>query len=115
MDPRKVHQRSGAGVVIVAVQQQDGQAFSGSGFNVAPGGLVVTNRHVVQDAVGRPVKAVRVMFAGAKGAWLPARVVRTGLTKEDDLALLQLETPGPYPVVAGVAPSRRRVDVGSPV
>ncbi|MFL5582799.1 MAG: trypsin-like peptidase domain-containing protein [Gemmatimonadaceae bacterium] len=115
MDPRKVNRMSGPGVVLVAVQQQDGQAYSGSGFNVLPAGLIVTNRHVVQDASGRAVKAIKVMFAGTKGAWLPARVVKVGLGREDDLALLAVDAAGTFPTVAGVTASRTSVDVGSPI
>lgn len=115
MDLPKVNRLSGPAVVFIATQQQDGKSFSGSGFNVLPGGLVVTNRHVVHDPQGRPVRAVRVLFNGRRGEWLPARVVRVGAGRDDDIALLQIEEPGTYPVVEGVAPSRSKIEQGSPV
>jgi len=73
----------------------------GSGFNVAPSGLVVTNRHVVQDAKGQPAKSLLVIFEGKTAQWKHAHVVKVSPT--DELAWIKVDEGGPYPVVAGVA------------
>jgi S1-C subfamily serine protease len=85
---------------------------SGSGFNVAPSGLVVTNRHVVQDGQGRAAKKVRVIFDGTRGAWKSAHVLKVSAT--DELAFIKIDDPGTYPVVLGVA-KQSAVRVGTPV
>lgn len=98
-------------VFIVADNGDDGNA-SGTGFNVSPSGLVVTNRHVVRDSKGRPSKRVAVKFNGTDGKFQLVTVVKVSET--DELAWLKLEGGGPYPTVAGVArtPDAR---VGAPV
>jgi len=50
-----------AAVVFIAVEMPDGRTESGTGFNILPTGLIVTNRHVVQSAAG--VRAARVAVA----------------------------------------------------
>lgn len=74
---------------------------AGSGFGVTRDGLIITNRHVVQDGDAAPSR-IAVQFHGTK-RWLPARLVKVSTT--DDLAFLKIETPGTYPVVLGVRPS----------
>lgn len=98
-------------VFIVADNGDEGNA-SGTGFNVSPSGLVVTNRHVVRDSKDRPSKRVAVKFNGTDGECQLVTVVKVSET--DELAWLKLEGGGPYPTVAGVArtPDAR---VGAPV
>jgi serine protease Do len=57
----------------------------GSGFIIAPTGLLVTNRHVLEDAVG-----ITVTLHDERQ--FPARLVASNTTP--DLALLQIEAPG---------------------
>ncbi len=104
--------KNGPAIVFIAVQEADESVMSGSGFNVMPSGFIVTNRHVVQDAQGRPAKRVKVIFDNTKGAWKAAHVVY--VSKEDELAFIKIDDPGTYPVVAGVA-KQSGVHVGSPV
>jgi S1-C subfamily serine protease len=101
-------------MVFVVVQSEDGRNTSGTGFNVSPSGLIVTNRHVVRDEQGRPAKLVVVKFdnAPADAKFKLVRVVKVSET--DELAWLKLDGGGPYPTVQGVAraPSTRP---GAPV
>lgn len=104
--------RNEPAIVFVAVQEANDSLMSGSGFNVAPSGLIVTNRHVVQDAQGRAAKRVKVIFDNTHGAWKSAHVVKVSAT--DELAFIKIDDGGTYPVVAGIA-GRSSVRVGSPV
>lgn len=85
---------------------------SGTGFNVSPSGLIVTNRHVVQDSKGNPAKRIAVKFDRTDGGFLKAIVVK--VSQSDELAWLKIEGGGKNPTVVGVAraPSVR---VGAPV
>ena len=89
-----------------------GQQYEATGFSVAASGLVVTNRHVVHDSASGAT-SVLVKFADT-GAWRRAHVVREAADRTDDLALLQIDEPGPFPMVRGVADSLD-VPVGSPI
>lgn len=67
--------------------QQSG-GWTGSGFLVSSDGIVVTNNHVVTGA-----GAVKVVLED--GDEVPAQVL--GVSECNDLAVLQLTDPGPYP------------------
>ena len=90
----------------------DGRTFGGTAFGVTAEGLLVTNRHLVEDGTRRATRLL-VKFSDTP-TWLPARIVRTAPDREDDLALLQIERPGRYPVVAGIRAQPDLV-VGAPV
>lgn len=62
----------------------------GSGFLVAPDGLVLTNHHVVD-------KTTQLAVRMSDGRVIPARVL--GSDPSIDVALLRLEDPGPWPYV----------------
>ncbi len=111
IDFAKVHDVNDAAVALIA-SDLDGTFIAGTAFNVSPRGLLVTNRHVVRAESGAPAKRVRLLFANTRD-WLPAHVVRTSDT--DDLALLQLDVPGTYPVVAGVSRDGAGARVGAPI
>lgn len=64
---------------------------TGSGFIIDPDGIVVTNNHVVTGA-----GLVKVRVGGSTDE-IPARVL--GVSECNDLAVLQLTDPGPYPYV----------------
>jgi S1-C subfamily serine protease len=114
VDWESVSVRNSPAMVFVVVQWEDGRNTSGTGFNVSPSGLIVTNRHVVRDDKGRPAKLVVVKFdnAPAESKFKLTRVVKVSET--DELAWLKLDGGGPYPTVQGVAraPSTRP---GAPV
>ncbi len=107
-----IFQRSGPAVTLIAVEWPDGKSFSGSGFGVNASGLIVTNRHLVIDSLGRSPKRIAIIFSDTK-TWLRAHVLRT--SPDADLAVLQVDAIGKYPVVAGVARVTGGIPVGSPV
>jgi S1-C subfamily serine protease/pSer/pThr/pTyr-binding forkhead associated (FHA) protein len=112
VDYEAIAAKNSKAVVFIAVEMANGEVVSGSGFNVSPSGLIVTNRHVVQDEQGRPAKRVSVIFDGTKGLWKRSKVV--GVSATDELAFIKIDDAGPYPVVEGVAKSNE-VRVGAPV
>ena len=112
VDYEAIAAKNGPAIVFIAVQEADDSLMSGSGFNVAPSGLIITNRHVVQDGQGRAAKRVKVIFDSTHGAWKSAHVVKVSTT--DELAFIKIDDAGTYPVVAGVA-TDSTVRVGSPV
>ncbi len=100
-------------IVFIAVQMPDGAPSSGTGFNILPGGLIVTNKHVVQSPSGARAQRVGVVFEGQQGAWREATIEYVSAT--DELALLRLSTPGNFPIVSGIARDARGVQLGSPI
>ena len=101
LDYESIAAKSSPAVVFIAVQLPSGKKVSGSGFNVLPSGMVVTNKHVVQDESGGAAVRVAVIFDKTKGAWMPAHVVKVSDT--DDLAWIKIDRDGPFPTVAGVS------------
>ncbi len=112
VDYEKIAAQDGPAIVFIAVQEASGDNMSGSGFNVSPSGMIVTNRHVVQDAQGNPAKRVKVIFDGTHGAWKNAHVVKVSTT--DELAWIKVDDAGTYPTVLGVA-KQSSLRVGAPV
>jgi S1-C subfamily serine protease len=106
-----IHDRNDSAVAMVA-SDLDGSFIAGTAFGITRDGQLVTNRHVVHTAAGAPARRIRVIYANTT-AWLPARIVRTSET--DDLAVIQIEPPGRYPVVVGVSPNGLLARPGSPV
>lgn len=86
-----------------------GARIEATGFGVTPNGGVITNRHVVIDSAGNHAKRIVIKYADTD-TWHAARIVRSYPVDGPDLALLQIEDAGAYPVVKGVASS-----VGVPV
>jgi S1-C subfamily serine protease len=87
-------------VAMIAVEMPDGTLFSGTGFSVTTDGLLVTNRHLVQNDAGDAPKRIAVVFADTRD-WLPAHVEK--VAADADLAILRLDGTGPFPVVRGLA------------
>jgi len=89
--------------------QQSG-GWTGSGFLISEDGIVVTNNHVVTGA-----GAVKV--AMENGDEIPAQVL--GVSECNDLAVLQLTDPGPYPFLAwrteAVTPTLEVFSAGFPL
>lgn len=101
---------NGGAVVMIAVEMPDGRTWSGSGFAVTPEGAIVTNRHLVRGDDGGAATRIAVLFADTR-AWLPARIEK--VAGDADLALLRLDSEGPFPTVSRVAAVSPRV--GAPV
>ena len=106
-----INARNSAAIVFIVIGFPNGSLVSGSGFNVAPSGLIVTNRHIVQDAEGHAASRVAILFNNTVG-FKHAHVV--SVSKTDELAFIKVDDAGSYPVVAGVA-KNASLHVGAPV
>jgi len=113
MDYASIAAANQKAVTFLIVEFPDGARSSGTGFNVLPSGLIVTNRHVVQNHEGVRASRIAVAFDGTQREWKQARIETVSTT--DELAFLRLVVEGEYPVVAGVASSVSSVPVGSPI
>lgn len=113
MDFAAVTATNKAAVVFIAVRMPDDAATSGSGFNVLPSGLIVTNRHVVERPDGTRADRIGVAFDGTRGAWEQAEIEFVSTT--DELAFLRLVRRSTWPVVSGVARDGSGISVGDPV
>ena len=109
VDYEKIAEQNTSAVVFIVVQHTD-DVEGGSGFGVTRDGLIVTNRHVVQDETSAPQK-IAVQYHGSR-KWLTAHVVKVSTT--DDLAFLKVDAPGAYPTVLGIG-SSGGVRAGAPV
>lgn len=105
--------RNNPAVAILFVEMPDGRTWSGTGFNVAAPGVIVTNKHLVVDDQGRTPKRIAVVFSDTRDG-LPAKVLRVSPTSAD-LAILQITQPGTYPTVAGIATDRVGIRAGKAV
>ena len=106
-----INAKNSPAIVFLVIGFPNGSLVSGSGFNVAPSGLIVTNRHVVQDAEGHPASRVAILFNNTVG-FKHAHVV--SVSKTDELAFIKVDDAGSYPVVAGIAKTAS-LHVGAPV
>jgi S1-C subfamily serine protease len=101
MDPSSIHERNSPAVAVL-VSEIKGTAFAGTGFAISAEGLLVTNRHNVLGEDGDTASRLAVKFVDTK-EWLPAHVVKISQHPDEDLALIQLDVPGDFPVVDGVS------------
>jgi len=99
------------GAIVFIAVSINGKPSSGTGFNILPGGLIVTNKHVVQDRDGARADRIGVTFNETRG-WKEASIEY--VSENDELALIRLSNPGNYPVVAGIA-RETAAKVGDPV
>ena len=99
--------------IVVEMPGSDSARSSGTGFNVSPSGLVVTSRHVVQDANGDRAQRIAVAFDGTRGEWLPATIEQ--VSGSDELAFLRITRRGTYPTVSGVARDMSAARLGDPI
>src|SRR5205823_9121590 len=101
-----------AAVAFLATEL-DGKAYGGTAFGITTGGLLVTNKHNVRSPLtGRPSTRLGVKYANTD-ILLHAHVVATA--PDVDLALIQVDEAGHYPIVAGVARTLTDLHPGSPV
>ncbi len=113
VDFSSINEQSGKAVALLIIEMPDGSRSAATGFCVNEKGLVVTNRHAVRDAASTSPSRIAVLFNDTQ-KWLPAHLLRTS-DGEDDLAVLQIDAAGPFPVVAGIAGANDNVKVGAPV
>ena len=111
VDYAAIQRANTAAVAVIQVRFADTtQIFEGTAFSVNARGLMLTNRHTVENADGEQARDVAIRFSGTTDV-LPARIVR--VAADIDLALLQVESAGPFPAIAGFAPSP--VETGAPI
>ncbi len=113
MDYAAIAAANQAALVFLVVEFPDSARSTGTGFNILESGLIVTNRHVVQSSDGVRAQRIAAAFDGTSGEWRRATVEIVSET--DELAFLRVTTPGPYPVVAGIARAGNGARVGAPV
>jgi S1-C subfamily serine protease len=112
-----VVRRANDDAVALVETEIPGQACAlgceGTGFSISAAGLIVTNRHVVEQG-GTRANRIRVKFANS-GAWHPAEFVVAAKDSGVDLALIRITGGGTYHAVAGVSAEGPDLDVGSAV
>ena len=113
MDVPAINARNAPAVALLYAEIK-GRTYGGTAFAVTPGGLLVTDRHDVQDADGTRATRLAVTFRDTKEVW-PAHVVKVSDDPAVDLALVQVERGGPFPVVSGIAPAPSAAPEGAPV
>ena len=92
-----------APAVAYLVTELDGKAWAGTAFAVTTSGLMVTNAHNVRSQTGNPPTKMLVKFRDSN-RYLRAHVVKVSDDPSGvDLAIVQVDEGGPFPVVAGVA------------
>jgi len=84
--------------------------FEATAFSVNSQGLMLTNKHNVLGPNGEQPRQIAIRFSGSTDVH-PARFVRAD--PNADLAVVQLESTGPFPTVAGMEPGA--VAIGDPV
>jgi pSer/pThr/pTyr-binding forkhead associated (FHA) protein/S1-C subfamily serine protease len=87
-------------VAIVYIRFPDSSMVTGTAFSVSTAGAMITNKHVVTSERGQHPLDIAIQFSGSVEV-LPARLVRT--SPDADLAVLQLESQGPFPAILGMA------------
>lgn len=111
MDLPAIHDANDSAIVLIA-SQLGPLAYESTGFGVRSSGLIVTNRHVVRDSSGSAAR-LAVKYANTT-AWRAAHLVRVADDSTVDLALVQVDDPGPFPTIAHLAGSAA-VPVGAPI
>jgi len=112
VDYRAIMSANHLATALIYVQFPDtSQMWTGTGFCVSRDGAMLTNRHVVMNDQGERPLRIAVQFSGS-GDVLPARLVR--VAPDADIALIQIESAGPFPVVQGMA-ADTSVQAGDPI
>jgi len=99
-----------AAVAVIIVRYPDSTIYEGTAFSIDAQGRMLTNKHNVVSPAGVTARDIAIRFSGTADV-LPARVVRT--SPDADLALVQLESAGPFPAVHGLEPAG--APVGAPI
>lgn len=101
-EPDWVAMRAAMDSAVVLISSRIGsRKYEASGFCIKASGLIITSRHVVSDKTGRATRIV-AKFANTR-EWHPAHIVRLPTDPTLDLALLQVDDAGTYPVVKSLA------------
>jgi S1-C subfamily serine protease len=101
--------------IAFLVTELDGKPYGGTAFGITSDGMLVTNRHnVISPITGKPATRLGIEYANTD-VLLHAHTISVATEKDVDLAVVKVDEPGTYPVVAGIARSSADVHVGSPV
>jgi S1-C subfamily serine protease len=100
LDLGSINSRNAPAVAIL-VSMIGGTSFAGTAFAITRQGVLLTNRHNVRSTNGRDTTTKMVVKFRDSNKWLPARLVRISEDSDADLALIQMDDPGPYPTIAG--------------
>ncbi len=76
------------------------KSWAGTAFSVNSAGAMLTNKHTLTGENGETPRDIAVQFSGSSDV-LPARLVK--LSPDLDLAVIQLESQGPFPAIKGFA------------
>jgi pSer/pThr/pTyr-binding forkhead associated (FHA) protein/V8-like Glu-specific endopeptidase len=101
MDLPAINTRNAPAVAIV-VSLIGGKAFAGTAFSIDSNGVLLTNRHNVRDENGQEATKIAVKFVNT-GEWRPAHTVKVSDAQDADLAIVQMNDAGPYPVISGIS------------
>ena len=100
MDYTAINRNEGA-IALISVRCADTtRMWTGTAFSVDTTGRMFTNKHVVTCEDGGEVRDIAIQFSGSRDV-LPARLVKSD--PNADIALVQLQSRGPFPVIAGFA------------
>ena len=111
VDYRAIVNANHGATALLYVQFPDSQMWTGTGFSVSRDGAMLTNRHVVTNDRGDRPMRIAAQFSGSRDV-LPARLVR--VAPDADIALIQIESSGPFPVVQSIA-ADTAVQAGDPI
>ncbi len=115
IDIGRVTRENRGAVGLVVARFGDGASFTGTGFVIRTNrrsAIVVTSRHLVEDAGGSASKRISLILDGSSEA-LPAEVMRVHPTA--DLALLRVTTAHALAVVHRLAPAAQSAAEGDGV
>jgi S1-C subfamily serine protease len=104
--------RTNAGIAFVTVRTSGDSSEEGTAFGITPSGLLATNKHMVLDRAGKPYKDIVVKFADTKDHYYCHFVSMA--PGDVDIAFIQINDAGTYPVVAGIA-ANPSIRVGDPI
>ena len=114
MDLSKISIENDSAIAFV-VSELDGKPYGATAFGISSSGLLVTNKHNVRSPLtGKAPTRLGVKYANTD-VLLHAHVAQLPSDRSVDLALIQVEEPGRYPSVRGVARSLDDLHAGSPV
>lgn len=113
MDYASIAEANQKALTLLVVEFPDSSRSTGTGFNILPSGLIVTNKHVVEQPNGTRAQRIAVAFDGTSNEWKRASIEVVSQT--DELAFLRITSPGTYPVVRGVDSEGADARVGAAV
>ena len=101
LDLASINSRNAPAVAIL-VSMIGGKPFAGTAFAITPQGVLLTNRHNVRSENGKDTTTKLAIKFRDTNKWLRAHLVRISEDSNADLALIQMDDAGPYPVITGI-------------